>query len=318
MRTPDFWSHRHVFTWLLLPFSWLYFVGMRLHRLICSRQDFDVPVWCIGNLVAGGGGKTPTVIALAQWLQQLGYTPHIISRGYGGHYQGVMRVDPTLHSAEDVGDEPLLLARTAPCWVSHHRPNAAKKAIAEGANILLLDDGMQNHTIKKDVQVLAVYGSYGFGNQWLLPAGPLREPLEGGLKRVDVAVIIGDDSKGVRDALLPHTITVKGKLEIDASSLSGQRVLAFAGIAHPERFFAAIDASGAELVHHVEFADHHPYSKQECQQLIHSADRHNAQLITTEKDYVRLPDELKEHTLPVPAKLVIAGLDELQSLLGKQ
>ncbi len=253
-----------------------------------------VPVVCCGNVTLGGAGKTTLVLDLAKRLTRRGITVHVLLRGYGGSSRGVRRVmlaDP----ADLVGDEALLLAAVAPTWTGADRGLSARAAIAAGAEILLLDDGLQNPTLVKTHSLLVIDGKTGFGNGRLVPAGPLRESVATAAARVQVAVLIGADDAHALDQLPPELPVLRAHLVQDRAVelLAGRRVLAFAGIAFPDKFFAPLRQAGAILVASRHFADHHRYSRRELAGLQRQAAATQATLVTTPKDAVRLPPEIR-------------------------
>src|SRR5579862_5856554 len=229
MRTPEFWAAPAGLTaGLLSPFGVFWQAATRLRRAVVRPYQASVPVICIGNLVAGGSGKTPVVLSLVALAAAQGQSVHVVTRGYGGRLNGPARVDPQRHDAADVGDEALLIAARAPCWVSRDRAAGAAAAAAAGAASVLLDDGFQNPGIAKDLSFLVVDADYGFGNSRVIPAGPLREPVAAGLARADAIVLIGEGAapQTVRDAGRP---IFRAWLEpVDAARLAGRRVIAFA------------------------------------------------------------------------------------------
>jgi tetraacyldisaccharide 4'-kinase len=301
VRAPAFWQTDGLLPTLLAPASLCFAAGGWLGRRAAAPRTVGAPVICVGNLVAGGAGKTPVAIALGERLIARGKAVHFLSRGYGGRESGPLRVDPGRHGARDVGDEPLLLARTAPAWVARDRAAGAAAAVAAGARVVVMDDGFQNHTLKKDLSLLVVDGGYGFGNKRVLPAGPLREPLACGLKRADAVVLVGPDQRGAEALLPPSLPLLRAVLAPVAATFAGQRVLAFAGIARPEKFFATLAGMGCRIAGERAFPDHHPYSEAEIAALIEEARRADAIPVTTEKDAVRLPGALQPEirTLPV-------------------
>ena len=218
-----------------------------------------------------------------------GLTPHFVLRGYGGAIRETRRVQQD-DTAAAVGDEALLLAEIGPTWIGANRAVSARQAIAAGADILVLDDGLQNPTLAKDMSLLVVDGGSGFGNGRVLPAGPLREPVAAAAARCDVAVLIGPDTEGAL-AALPSSFPVlrahlvPGKCVM---ALAGARVMAFAGIARPEKFFATLEAAGAELVERIAFPDHHPFAGRMFQHLLDRAVCLGALPVTTAKDAARL------------------------------
>ncbi len=297
MQPPDFWysDQQGPMPLLLSPFSSLYAFGGKLRKVLTTPASAEVPVICVGNLTAGGTGKTPTVLKLAQLLGAQGRQPHILSRGFGAHIFTPVRVDPARHTFRDVGDEPLLLAQTAPTWVSSDRVTAAAAAIAAGADTLILDDGFQNPRLKKDFSLLVVDGAAGFGNGRIIPAGPLRETVLSGAARADALLIIGEDKHGVSDmpelSVLPNFSAQLAP--VGGEALAGKRLHAFAGIGRPEKFFATLTGIGAELVEKTPFPDHHPYSVDEVERLVQKAAAMDATLITTAKDHTRLAPQYK-------------------------
>jgi len=326
MRAPDFWmaGQGGIAATLLAPFGCLYALGTRL-RLAAGRPwPAPVPVICVGNLVAGGGGKTPLALALVPRLAARGLAAHLLSRGYGGQEAGPLRVDPARHSAFDVGDEPLLLAAAAPTWIARDRAAGARAAVAAGAGCVVMDDGFQNPAVAKDLSLVAVDGAYGFGNGRPIPAGPLREPVAAGLARADAAVLIGDDRHGVAALVAaqrrPPTL-LRATLVPDpqaVAALRGRPVVAFAGIARPERFFASLEAIGCPILSRHAFADHHPFSEAEVVRLIEAADLAGAVAVTTAKDHVRLSDALRRQVSVLTIALRFddeAGLDRLLASL---
>ncbi|OWJ67372.1 tetraacyldisaccharide 4'-kinase [Inquilinus limosus] len=297
MKTPGFWYRPRATpaAWLLASAGALYDAASRLRRAWVSPQRAPVPVVCIGNLVAGGAGKTPVALALGRRLAEIGITVHFLSRGHGGSLAGPVRVDR--HSAAEVGDEPLLLARAAPAWISRDRPAGARAAAAAGARLILMDDGFQNPSLAKDLSLLVVDGGSGFGNGLILPAGPLRERPANGLKRADALVVMGPDRAGIGDLAARHGLPALGARLVpaaeDVARLRGRKVLAFAGIGRPEKFFATLAELGAEIVGAVPFPDHHAYTPDEVMRLVETAQERQAVPVTTEKDLVRLPPEAR-------------------------
>jgi tetraacyldisaccharide 4'-kinase len=299
MKTPGFWYRPEATpaAWLLTPAGLLYDAASRLRRSLVEPQRAPVPVACIGNLVAGGAGKTPVALALGRRLGEIGIAVHFLSRGHGGSLAGPVRVDPERHSAAEVGDEPLLLARAAPAWVSRDRPAGARAAAAAGAGLILMDDGFQNPSLAKDLSLLVVDGGSGFGNGRILPAGPLRERPEDGLKRADAVVVMGPDRAGIGALAARHGLPALGARLVpdaaDAARLRGRRVLAFAGIGRPGKVFATLAELGAEIAGAVPFPDHHAYTPDEIMRLAETAQERQAVLVTTEKDLVRLPPDAR-------------------------
>jgi len=264
------------------------------HRLQRKGFDAGIPVFCVGNYHVGGAGKTPTVLALARLLRELGEIPVVLSRGYGGRLRGPVMVDQDRHAAEDVGDEPLMLARTVPVAVARDRVDGVALARSQGATVIVMDDGFQNPAIAKDASLIVIDARRGLGNACVFPAGPLRAPLPPQIDRTDALVVIGD---GAAAGKVAAAVAAQGKQVMPAhlkaddasvASLRGKRVLAFAGIGDPARFFRTLRASGVEVVLERAFADHHRFSQGEIETLIAQARRDALTLVTTEKDMARL------------------------------
>jgi tetraacyldisaccharide 4'-kinase len=307
MKSPDFWRTDNAISRFLAPLGRVY--GWVVARRLDKADQFRpaVPVICVGNIVAGGAGKTPVVIALARHLQAKGRKPHILTRGYGGSEVGPRAVDLDRHDSARVGDEALLLATEAPTWVARWRPDGAVAATAMGADLIVMDDGFQNGSIAKDLSLVVVDGAYGFGNGRPHPAGPCREPAAVGLERADAVVIVGEDERGVTDLARGLGLPVLfAKLVPDAQAaagLMGVKVVAFAGIGRPEKFFETLKQAGARLVTTNAFPDHHAYDRKEIEDLAAEAQANEAILVTTAKDHVRLPSDLKARVRVLPVSL---------------
>ena len=312
MKQPGFWSRSPdspgIMATLLRPLAALYAAGTA-RRLTQDAYRASVPVICIGNINIGGTGKTPTAIALLSRLQDQGHQPHIVSRGYGGRLEGPVQVKEREHSAADVGDEPLLLAAFAPTWVSRDRAKGVQAAERAGASVILLDDGFQNPSVSKDVSIVVVDATTGFGNGRVIPAGPLREPVETGLSRADIVLTIGNQtaqSQFERQwGKQFSTPRAQGTLEPLQTGMdwAGQDFLAFAGIGKPAKFFATLQGLGANLLRTESLDDHQPLSDALMKRLELEATALNAQLVTTEKDAVRLPPAFRSRVLTLPVRL---------------
>lgn len=297
MRAPDFWRRRGAPSALLAPLGAAYGAAAIVRRRLARPWRAAVPVVCVGNITVGGAGKTPLAIALCRHLEAAGMTPHLISRGYGGRTIGPCRIDPDRHGADAVGDEPLLLAAVAPTWVARDRAAAARAAEDAGAGCLVLDDGLQNFGLAKDLSVIAIDGGYGFGNRRVVPAGPLREPLGAGLARTNAAVVIGTDQAGggsLAAASMPVYAADMAPLAGPArDGIAGRDVLAFAGIGRPAKFHDTLRGLGCRLVATEDFPDHHPYGADEVARIVERAAAAGALAVTTAKDAVRLPRDAR-------------------------
>jgi tetraacyldisaccharide 4'-kinase len=294
VREPAFWYRPpSLISRLLMPLGAVYGLVAGL-RMRSRGFDAGIPVICVGNYHAGGAGKTPTVLALTKLLRELGETPIVLSRGYGGKWQGPVRVDPERHVAANVGDEPLMLALTVPVVIARDRIGGVALARSQGASVILMDDGFQNPAISKDASIIVIDGDRGLGNACVFPAGPLRAPLPPQLARTDVLIVIGDGTAAgsVAAAIAAQAKPVlSARLVPDAASLArfaGKRVLAFAGIGDPGRFFRTLRGAGVDVVRERIFADHHPYSREQIEALIAEAASCGLTLVTTQKDIARL------------------------------
>jgi len=294
MRAPDFWytDPNESVAFVLKPFGWLYgFVGRTRASMTVPFRAF-VPVICVGNLTAGGTGKTPLAIAIGEKLKARGLRVAFLSRGYGADVPGAMVVDAVEDAAADVGDEPLMLAQHAMTVVSPDRPAGARLAVSRGAQVIVMDDGFQNPGLTKDLSFIAVDAAKGFGNGCLIPAGPLRERVEDGLARAQAVVAMGEGHvplPGGKPLLRAELVP----LAEDAARFKDQRVLAFAGIGEPKRFFATLEACGAIIEASEEYDDHYVYRDEDIAALRERAQRLGAMLVTTEKDFLRLPSALR-------------------------
>ena len=320
MIAPRFWTHERpgLAARALAPLGALYGLATA-RRMARPGTRVDAPVICVGNYVVGGAGKTPTAIAVARLLQHAGERVAFLSRGYGGAPRDApTRVDLQQHGSLAVGDEPLLLARVAPCWVGADRVAAAREAIAEGATALVLDDGLQNPALVKDYAIAVIDGEAGFGNGLCFPAGPLRAPPESQARFVSAEVAIGGGPSPARAPGPPKPL-FRARLEADAivaAELIGRPVLAFAGIARPEKFFATLEGIGAIVAGRRRFPDHHLYDPRDIAELAAVARRRGLTLVTTEKDYVRLAVDQRARVRALPVTLRFEAPERLAHALA--
>lgn len=324
MREPPFWWRQGgVAAALLAPFAAVY-GAVAARRLTQKGARAGVPVVCIGNPTVGGAGKTPAALAVAQMLKAAGEMPVFLTRGYGGRLAGPVRVDPAQHRAADVGDEPLLLARTAATVVAHDRVAGAQAAVAAGASVIVMDDGFQNPSLAKDFSVLVVDAKRGVGNRRVVPSGPLRAPLAPQLERAQALIVVGEGDAGVADDTRKHGLqTFRARLAPDAAfiaSLANKRVLAFAGIGDPEKFFATLREAGVTVAATRSFDDHHRYTGGDARALWEEAERSGLLLVTTEKDLARMQRdedvaELAARACALPVTLTFESDAVFQRLL---
>ncbi len=322
MRAPDFWAGGaatgggRCLALALAPLGRIY------GALTASRASrppvwkAPVPVICVGNAVMGGAGKTQVCLDLAHRLSAPGRAVHVLSRGYGGKLPGPVKVDPDALGAADVGDEALVLARHAPTWICADRTASARAAVDDGAALLIMDDGFQNPDLGKDVSLLVIDAGFGFGNGRVFPAGPLRETAASAFARTDGVCIIGE-----ADAALPTlpaaipAFHARIMPDPSPSNLAGRKVIAFAGIGRPEKFFATLRDAGADIVASRSFADHHPFTDGELGGLLKSAEDNDCVVVTTEKDHARLGTAFRDRIMPFPVRLAWDDGDALQRFI---
>ena len=322
IRTPQFWHQpRGVLAYSLWPLGWLYGAATAWRQSRASQaHQASCPVICVGNINAGGTGKTPVVIALAEHLKQRGRQVVALSRGYGGRVAMPALVDPKRHGAAKVGDEPLLISAFCPVVVARKRVEGLALALAQNPDVILMDDGFQDPTVRKDFSVVVVNAALGFGNGFCVPAGPLREPLAKGLARADLYLSIGDPAAQRRFAALEPGqahLRVEGQIKplLTGMPWQGLPVLAFAGIAHPEKFFATLRDLGANVLGCEALSDHEPLSLPLMKRLAAKARALNAQLVCTEKDAARLPAQYQRDVLALPVRLEIKDWSKIDNKL---
>jgi len=322
MRAPDFWDRKTdgLLPTVLRPLGCLVAGISSMRRKAVAPWRAPVPVICVGNLVAGGAGKTPVTIDIVQRLIAQGVDAHVVTRGYGGSELGPVRVDLNTHTHDQTGDEPLLLAENAPTWVAKDRQQGVQAAVEAGAQVVILDDGFQNPSVEKDLSLVVVDGSYGFGNGRVMPAGPLRETVPAGLARADAVVLLGADEADVWGRVqrlgFKNLGVLRGKLQPtgNVADLKGQSVYAFAGIGRPEKFFTTLESLGCKLAGCKSFDDHHPYSDAEILSILTEA--MDTPVYTTAKDHVRLSAKHRKRIRVLEIALSWKQPDEIDALLA--
>lgn len=326
MREPAFWYRpRSLPSYALWPLGALY-GAITEWRMLRAGVDAGIPVICVGNYHVGGAGKTPTVLALTKLLRELGETPVVLSRGYGGRLNGPVMVDRERHTASDIGDEPLMMARDVPVVVARDRLAGVALAKSQGATVILMDDGFQNPRLLKDASLVVIDSERGLGNGKVFPAGPLRAPLKAQLARTDALVLIGD-GRAANDVAAEiakrNKPELRARLKPETASLAqllGKRVFAFAGIGDPERFFRSLRASGIDVARTRAFADHHMFSEGEIAALAADAQREQLTLVTTEKDLARLrgSESVPAGIVPFAVRLEFDEPSKLKQLISDQ
>ncbi len=331
MRPPEFWhrKERGDPAALLAPLGCAFAIAGQLYRRLARPYRTPCPVLCVGNLVAGGAGKTPVALALGAWATKAGIAVHFLSRGYGGRETGPLRVDPARHGADDVGDEPLLLAAAGPTWIARNRAAGAAAAAAAGAELIVMDDGFQNPSLAQDLGLVVIDAGYGFGNGRVIPAGPLRETLADGLARAGAVVILDPDDPAIDETTslpdllfsLPDDLPVLRAALVpgpEIEALRGTAVAAFAGIGRPAKFFSMLERYGCQVVRRRAFPDHHHFRSDDIAMVLAAAEAADAVPVTTEKDIVRLghlDPEIRERFAVIPVTTRWDDPAALESLL---
>lgn len=295
LKTPSFWypeagESSNLYSTILSPFSWLYNAIRALLNIRYAPYKATIPVICIGNIVAGGSGKTPTVLALMSLIQRykLASSPCFLTRGYGGDFKDTTIVDLHLHEATQVGDETLLLARMAQVIQSPDRVQGAKCAQDQCHDLIVMDDGFQNFSLHKDLHILVIDGASGFGNGRLLPSGPLREPLENAFSRTQAVILIGEDHHNILTFLPKNLPVFKAQIQASAQPDLSVPYIAFCGLARPEKFYQSLREAGVALIETHDYADHYIYKAKDIAFLQRRANELGTKLITTDKDMVKL------------------------------
>jgi tetraacyldisaccharide 4'-kinase len=318
MRAPEFWGGDGggLLPRLLAPAAALY-AAATARRLARPGWQAPVPVVCCGNATAGGAGKTTVSLDIGRRLAARGIAVHFLLRGYGGSLRGPLQVDPATHDSQAVGDEALLLAAERPSWISPDRAAGAQAMVAAGAQAIVMDDGLQNPGLEKDLSLLVVDGLYGFGNGHIIPAGPLREPVANAAARCRAAVLIGEDEAGVLAKLPPRLPVLRARLKPgpEAALLAGQAVYAFCGIATPRKFFATLQEAGAVLAGRMAFADHYPFDEGDMDELLREAESRRAIPVTTRKDFVRIPPAYRSRVTVLTISLEWAEPAAIEAML---
>ncbi|MDD3181566.1 MAG: tetraacyldisaccharide 4'-kinase [Alphaproteobacteria bacterium] len=319
MKAPAFWYRkRGIASLFLAPIGHFYRIAGLLRRALAKPYKASIPVICIGNIVAGGAGKTPTCLALKKLLLKRNPQERIVfvTRGYGGCEKGPLRVDLTKHTAKDVGDEALLLAQAAPCWIGTDRAATIREAEKE-SSVIIMDDGMQNPHVLPTTTFLVVDGTVGFGNGQLIPAGPLRETLNDAFSRIDAVVMIGKDKQRITSHLAKPVCSATLRPGLSASFLNHPKVLAFAGIGRPSKFYDSCRVAGLTIVQTQDFPDHYTYTDNDLATLTEKAAQLGVRLITTTKDFVRIPNAFQSNMAVLEIELVFEDEMKLLNLLSQ-
>jgi tetraacyldisaccharide 4'-kinase len=319
MRAPKFWTSKaplsRLTAQLLSPIGAIYGLSVKWRNTSEWRYRSRARVICVGNLSVGGTGKTPVAIEIAHLLQARGLQTFFLSRGYGGRTRGPMHVDPTVHKVRDVGDEPLVLARTAPTVVARNRMAGAEFADMAGADVLVMDDGHQNNSLRKHISFVVIDAQRPYGNGYIVPAGPLREPVRQGLRRATAVILMGKGSPklpGYRGPILRAQLVPQ-----EIPGIKDKPVIAFAGIGQPKKLLHSLRSLGAQVKELRSFGDHHTYTAKEIAKLKARAQQEGAQLITTEKDFVRLTPKQRHGIRFLPVRAMFENPDAVIALMDR-
>ena len=320
IRSPRFWNNSEsVLSKCLLPLAKLYYAVSNYHRNSVTPKQLDIPVICVGSVLISGAGKTPAVDLVCRILKDHAFNPHILTSSDGGYLKNVVRVDPSVLSYLQVGDESLLSALVAPTWIGKNRIKASAAAIASGADAIIIDDGFRNNSLVKNYKLLVVDSEQQFANENLFPAGPLIEPVESGVNDADTILIIGEKNEALETRIksIRNDIAIfRAKMKVDeALAVDNNKVVAFCGLGYPKKFRRTLMECNYEIVDFIEFSDHHPYTITEIQHLINRAKTANATLITTMKDYVKIPDVFTPEIKVISIKLETENNDLADDIL---
>ena len=313
MKTPKHWQTKNILALTLFLPSCLYALATWMRIKLNKPKKVNVPVICIGNLTAGGSGKTPVSVSIANILKKIDKNPYFISRGYGGSISDV-KVDLNMHSPKEVGDEPLLLAKEAPVVVNHKRYEGAQKAINDGADIIIMDDGFQNPSLYKDISFLVIDGNVGLGNMFPIPAGPMREFLSQGKKRAQAIILLGEDKTNIAKKFEGMPIFYGDVVTKDIKK-ENKNVVAFAGIGRPQKFYNSLEQNGFNIVKSFDFPDHYFYKDNDLKKIINEAEKLDADIYTTSKDFVKIPIAFRNKIKVLEIEIKWRNYNELESFL---
>ncbi len=319
LKAPKFWYSKNdsFLSTILYPASLIYrFVG-KIYISLNKPNKSEIPVICIGNLVVGGAGKTPVALKISEILKFSGYNPHFLTRGYAGKIKDNIKVHDG-HSAEEVGDESLILSEVAPTWIGSNRIRSSKLAKKNNADCIIMDDGFQNPTIKKDFSIIVIDGKQGFGNKRVLPSGPLRESIRRGLKRADAIILVGEDKLNIKKFLSVSIPFFNATFDVSKNKeiFKGKNVTAFAGIAYPTKFFDTLKEQGAKILKKINFPDHYIYTENDLLKLVEIANNNQSILVTTKKDYVRIPKNYKKIVHKLDGEIILDEEENLRIILN--
>jgi len=317
LKTPKFWNNKNsIISILLIPLSFLWRLASILNTK--KKQKFLIPIIKIGNVVAGGAGKTPTVISLAQKLINSGTKVHIILKGYKSTAKNSIQVNTKIHTYREVGDEALICAKIAPTWVGKNRAISITKAIHERAELVILDDGLQDTSIIANLNILVFNGYQGIGNGRIIPSGPMRENLSQAINRSHLAIIIDGDKRNIKKLIDKKIPVIDANIKIEDKYLNNfknKKVIAFCGIGYPEKFYKTLENIGCQITYTKSFPDHYVYSRKDIQNLLKKSQELNSLLITTEKDHIKIMEDYKNRIYFFPISIEFNDYKTLDNFL---
>ena len=318
LKAPKFWYVKKdtLFSRFFYPFSLIFRLGTKIRNITNKSQKSPLPIICVGNIVIGGAGKTPVALKIGKILTQSGYNPHFISKGYAGMIKESTLVE-TWHSPKSVGDESLLLSQVSPTWIGVNRNKSINMAKENGGNCIIMDDGFQNPTIHKDFSIIVINASQEFGNKRVIPSGPLRESIKRGLSKTNLIVVIGEVTTYLKKVIPDHIPIIQAKFNINNENkiFKGQKITAFAGIAYPEKFFNSLREQGAKIVNKITYPDHHIFDENDLLSLAEMANKTKSILVSTKKDFVRIPKSYRSLVNTLEGEIVFENEDLIKEIL---
>lgn len=318
-KAPKFWYIKKdtYLSTLLYPFSLIFRLGTKVRNLTSRTSHSILPTICIGNIVVGGAGKTPVSLKIGKMLIKSGYSPNFISKGYAGIIKDSTLVQ-SWHSPKSVGDESLLLSEIAPTWIGTNRNASIKLAYNNNCDCVIMDDGFQNPTIHKDFSIIVINSSQEFGNKKVMPSGPLRESIKRGLSRTNLIIVIGKVTEYLNNTIPDHIPIISAKFNIinENKIFRGQKITAFAGIAYPEKFFNSLREQGAKIVKEITYPDHHIFDENDLLNLVEIANKTKSILVSTQKDFVRVPKTYRSLVNTLEGEIVFENEDLVREILS--
>jgi len=321
---PGFWQKKNnliekIIILLLLPFTFIYYLASKFDKKLTKKNKVGIPVISVGNINTGGSGKTPFVIYLVNLLKKEKINSHVVSRGYLGNLHGPVKVDLKKHSYKDVGDEALLLAKETTTWVSKNKFEGTLMATLNGADVVILDDGLQNYSIHQNLKIMIVDGGFGFGNQFLLPSGPLRETISFGIKKSDMLIIFNKDENDIEKKIKNKITIIHANSKIkNFSQLKNKKIVGFSGIGRSEKFHSSLKDQKLNIINFFPYPDHYSYNKKEINNLINYAKKNNAVLVSTLKDKQRINIDQRKKISFLDLKIEVKEEKNLINFLKKR